>query len=468
MPHARLTLVLSAFVLAPLSASAQGLPIGNVVWPEDCAHVDGGELYAQNLDGAHDDWQVHALDKGGPLVGFLGGDYSDGMYQLNAWNFARLVPGNGPYVVFATFPHGGLYLDSERLQGFNWMGSSRVQQVGDTPPASLSSAEPSVETVLPDELGAWQAGLESGPASFPRLSDGWPEIAFAPVREIDLLVGEPCSTGGLAEDSEAGGGLLAGYNVYRVEAEERPSLVELARPENWLDYFSYPPEADDQARLHDPDDLLSSGDEVLVYVDGDRAQDSSPRAHGTPPVMETGRRYWYAVQPVARGAVRDFGSVALGGYGEPIDHRADLDGDGRHDAVDFGGAGSADGPEFVSPQAEAGEWGLGLTTQGRALLSKRMAVDVSSLTDAIPHSTTERAVTEPLQLRLVGDLVVWGGGPAGVSRWRLRRSSTPEAQAPGGPSAGSTLWWPTARVRLDPERPSSERGVFYYRVEPLH
>src|SRR6185369_3287425 len=119
--------------------------------------------------------------------------------------------------------------------------------------------------------------------------------------------------------------------------------------------------------FQNPDGVMFSGDEVLLYQDSSNNRGVA-RATGTAPDLSGATSYWYAFQPVLRGSVPDYASSGFG-PGSALffgDHRIDLDGDGRPDAVDLDLDGT---PDFISPQAEAGISGLGLTNAHLPLLS---------------------------------------------------------------------------------------------------
>jgi hypothetical protein len=447
-------LVLTGLVIPDPARSQGGASPTGLVVEKDCSQVPiierGGEVYVQHLDGGYDDWVLNASAKRGPTHRMSAYEVDGAMYLITGFSFTRWVNPQDVYLVLTTFPEGGLHLDSGDAI-WSWFSTALIQQVGDTPPQSPSSASVATRTVLPDDEEPWLAGLETGATTFPRMVDHAPEIAFAPVRELDFMYPDDCTAGGVSRDPGAEAGLLAGYNVYRIESQERPGLETLADPANWHDFIPMPPTDASQAELHDPDGWEFTGDEVLVYSDGPLALDGSQRLHGEAAVAERGRRYWYAVQPVARGLVDDFQDLYDLGRPED-DFSADLTGDGTVDSVDYDGPDSANGPEFISPQADAGEPGLGLTTGGRALLSKRMAVDFDELFNREP------------ELRVSATRLTWTHGEAGPGLWRVSSSAFP--------------WDLTGRVILDDDRISRwlvagsatsdhrpAQGLTCYRVE---
>ena len=365
--------VLILSCLAALSAAAQDSPtVGLVVLPGCTSLIDvpggGGELYAVKAAGLkHVDWQVEAGAKGGPWVGMLPGDLEGGSYQvLDNWN--RITSPTDAAFVFITFPDGGLYVDSGYTNAYNYVGFGLVQQVGDSPSALPGNAG----VVLPGTSAGWFADLGSGPIAFPQSTVGGVKLAFAPIAEVNTVDVGGCGTGGAAVDPSSGAGLIVGYNAYRMpDTGTTPTPAELGDPANWMAFLPFGPGLDTSNSLVtsvDPDSLPYSGDEVMILHDAPTNGDGSPRLDGTPPDSSGLVGYWYAFQPVVAGDVADWSALSLTNL-PPADYTVDLDGDGLIDGVDFD-RGAGNGPEFRSPQAEAGHGGLGLTNAGLPLLSR--------------------------------------------------------------------------------------------------
>jgi hypothetical protein len=364
-----------ALVLAALAlpAGAQDSPTVGVVVEGDCSTerdvlATGGELYAVKLDGfGHDDWQADATAKGGPRVGLVDGDVAGGTFQVLD-NWSRPTHPSHAAFVLVTFPDGRLHLDSGATDGFNFLGSARVQQVGDSPAALPAGAG----VVLPGTRDPWTADLGGGPVAFPRPTPGGVEIAFAPLAELSAVDVGGCTLGGAVPDPTSGAGLVIGYNAYRIpDAGTVPTPAEIGDPARWVAFLPFGfglAVSSSLAALHDPDAQPYSGDEVVVFHDGRLHGDGSPRSESPAPDPTGATSYWYAFQPVVEGRLDAWTSVSLAG-GVPTDLTMDVDGDGLPDAVDFD-PGFANGPELVSPQAEAGFRGLGLTNGGLPLLSR--------------------------------------------------------------------------------------------------
>lgn len=374
--------------LLPVAPSFARTPTVGFVVDAACGDVqtlaERGEVYAIKVPRAPTtrpwtDWQVHAASKGGPLVRMADADVDEDALQVLGGNFAEAAASTDVVFVFTTFPGGGLHVDSGSFaDDYNYIGGGVRQQVGDSPLERAGSGG----VVLPDGPGPYTANLGEGPESFPRLLGGWPEVALAPVVELDVLTGERdpthCGYGGAAARPGGERGLIIGYNVFRTPASDGPTapLSSRAAFDAWIDFVSVDPAGDPDgglARLSDPDGWPSTGDEVLVYRDSPTLPDGRPRVRGTAPAP--GETHVYRFQPVLEGAVGDFSEVFLGQRElDRGDARADLDGDGVHDAVDYDGPASEGGPEFLSPQVQAGLEGLGLTHAGRPLLSKAVVV----------------------------------------------------------------------------------------------
>ena len=390
MTPSRLSACLLVTCLAGLPALAQDSPmVGLVVEPGCSTAVDllavGGELYATKADGGvHTDWQFDVSAKGGPLVGLVPGDIAGGTYQvLENWN--RITSPTHVAFALVTFPGGGLYVDSGFTNGYNYVGSGLVQQVGDSHAALPATAG----VVLPGGLGSWTADLGGGPVSYPIEDFGSVRVAFAPLAELAGADLGGCGLGGAAADPATGAGLIVGYNAYRLaDAGAVPTPAELGDPANWAGFLPYLPGVDGSdtpAAVFDPDGVPYSGDEVIEMLDGPQNQDGSPRVNGSPPDPSGLVGYWYAFQPVVAGDLADWAAVSLTNL-SPADYTVDLDGDGAADAIDLDPL-AGNGPEFLSPQSPRGFGGLGLTNGGVALLSRPVFAMPLACTPADPRLT---------------------------------------------------------------------------------
>jgi hypothetical protein len=134
----------------------------------------------------------------------------------------------------------------------------------------------------------------------------------------------------------------------------------------------------DLVGMQNPDSMPVNGDEALLFQDFSGGFDAStsaavPRSMGTAPDSNTD--YWYAMQPVVRGDIADWTDISLAGSGRG-DLTMDWGGAAGADAVDMN-PGDSDGPEFISPQADFGIGGLGLTSGGSPLISAPVWYDSS-------------------------------------------------------------------------------------------
>lgn len=405
------TTILLAGLLAPPLRAQDSPTVGLVSGPGCTSLVDiqggGGELYAMKADGfSHSDWQMETSPKGGPTVGMLPGDVEGGSYQvLDNWN--RVTSATDTAFVLVTFPDGGLYVDSGKTDGYNYVGSGLVSRVGDSPAALSGNAG----ITLPGTSAGWFADLGAGPVAFPQSTLGGVRVAFAPIPELNAADLGGCGLGGAAADPASGAGLIVGYNVFRVvDAGLTPTPAELGDTVNWVAYLPLSYGADTSntlVTLVDPDAAPYTGDEVMVFHDAPVHGDGSPRSDGTPPDPSGLVGNWYAFQPVVAGDVSDWLAISLTNL-PPADHAADLDGDGLVDAVDLD-PGAGNGPEFISPQAESGHGGLGLTNAGLPLLS----APVYGLPLACPS-------LDPLVFE-INDVTVSLSGPSDVEvRWSDR------------------------------------------------
>lgn len=255
-------------------------------------------------------------------------------------------------------------------------------------------------------------------------------------------------------DPNGSGHLLGGYIIYRMATSGwRPTADEVAQQENWVDFVPLPVDEGSQAVWHDPDGLPRTGDEVIAWHDAPFARNGEWRRYGHYPQLGAGLTWWYVVQPAARGTVNEFEGVSLA-KGPVDDFRVDLDGDGLFDAVDLHGSNGEDGPEFVSPQAEAGASGLGLTHDRRPIVSKLMAWN-----DCLLAGGAE-------SLRVTKQGLHWSG-QRDVLDWEVRRAVVPERLAVV-PAAGELRTW---RVRgdasTDPVAEPGPTGLVCYRIQPL-
>ena len=280
-----------------------------------------------------------------------------------------------------------------------------VQTVGDSLPIGFVGTQ-SIDLVLPGTSAQYSvrlAGQSSIPSpNFPRRASGCVEVAFAPLSEVnttDFIGGcSPAGEYGNPADPDRAWGVIVGYNVYRVEGTSAmvptrqqffDASLNADDSDGWQYYMpltsSYRPREvnpdladpdplgrdlfpNDLGGLQNPDAVMYSGDEVMIFQDS-ASNRGEMRISGTGADLTGATSYWYAFQPVLCGTIDSFSSGGFG-PGQSLlagDHRLDMDSDGTNDAVDL----DLDGDlEFFSPQAEvASQPGLGLTHDGLPLLS---------------------------------------------------------------------------------------------------
>ena len=400
------------------SAASAAIPIGGIVAAPGCAGVvngpaEGAELIAIHVGPSGDttdilfDLRVH----GGRSIGGADvGNASNPLWTVppNFRGFPR--PSSAIFAYVTHQPAAGtrgarMMVDSGTMANMDFTAAA-IQVVGDSIPSSYPRTA-GIDLVLPGNDSPYSVKLR-GPglmatAGFPQGAVGGVEYAFAPIAEVNDtdLIGGGCDVAGETADPSDPAhrrGLIAGYNVYRVAG----TAAYVPTPQDFLDacrdadpatgWQAYLPldggfdlgrrdtspssagsaapsdlVPNDLAGLQNPDGILYSGDDVMLFQDaaGNRG---ARRNTGTPPDLSGWTQYWYAVQPVLRGDVASFAAMGFGSGGTTLfgDHRLDLDGDGVSDAVDLDLDGT---PEFFSPQAGAGIGGLGFTNDHLPLLS---------------------------------------------------------------------------------------------------
>jgi hypothetical protein len=275
-----------------------------------------------------------------------------------------------------------------------------VQTVGNSIPMSYAGTQ-GIDLNL---SGAGYSVRLRGPTglvttNFPLGANGGIEVAFAPLAEVnatDISGGGGCYVAGETRNPAAPAdpqvdGVIIGYNVYRLSGVAGPPPTASAFytaslnadvTDGWQ-YFmpltqghnlgsldtdpllaGTPSPSDtapnDLSGLQNVDGVMYSGDEVMIYQDSAANRGVSRGAQGSAPVGGTG--YWYAFQPVLCGDVGYYsvahgfgasGSLLNGDHGSSLSSMAAGD-----DSIDLDLDGNM---EFFSPQADAGQPGLGLT-----------------------------------------------------------------------------------------------------------
>lgn len=388
--------VLAGLLALPLGALAQIPTIGTVIDPGTGAPTTAGsagdtcELYSVKSDGGlSNDWQAELVARGGGFVGMGDADFDLGLYQVLGGNFDRPEAPTNVVAVFVTCDGGLLHFDSGLLGTFNFMGQASIQTIGNSYTGSLT---------LPGDGTAYQVDFGAGGVDFPAVgADAGGTVgqsinyAFAPFAELNDVDQGGWSWGGAAADPGSplpDGGFIVGYNVYRMEdAGGAPDVATLGAMANWVGFVPMnfdmtvgdtgaggvdaPADgnaAGDFAGMQNADAAAYTGDEVLLFQDG--AQTARDGATLNPNAADPTLVYWYAVQPVVRGAVADFTAVNIAGQG--VNDYTIMGGN----AVDLDLDGT---PEFWSPNEAAGINGLGLTWNNLPLLSPVAQTDPARL-----------------------------------------------------------------------------------------
>jgi hypothetical protein len=386
---------------------------------------------------------------GGLSIGGANGGDAVNVQWTAPSNFRAPAIGSDVFFVFITHPPEAgrrgarLFVDSGTIANQDFTAAT-VQVVGESLPGSYGGLA-GIDLVLPGDATPYGVRLR-GPAGsltagFPKGATGGIELAFSPIAEVNNvdLIGGGCTVAGEAadpSDPDMTRGIIAGYNVWRLAGVATSVPV----PRDFLDasldgdpstgWQAYMPldggfdlgrsdalpagpgtpapsdrAPDDLFGMQNPDGIMYSGDEVMIFQDS-RNNRGAIRETGTAPDFSGATSYWYAVQPVLRGSVEDFAALGFGPGSSMLfgDHRLDLDGDGRADAVDLDLDGT---PEFISPQAGAGLPGLGLTHGRLPLLSAPAFGSANPLASQGQATLGGRAVKGPgsrIELTIVTDL----------------------------------------------------------------
>lgn len=401
----RYSLLLAATLVVAPAAFAQTAVAGFPV-TDDCGTGldntptgEAAEMYAMKLPGStanYTDWLVDTTGKGGASIGLA--QVQNPGYIVPA-NFTTPEAPNHRVFVFLTYSGGRVAVDSGEQQiSLGQYDLVRLQHVGDSVPTGTLNGR-GLNLAQRPLGGQYDVNMGTGGNQmFPYGAKLAIESVFAPLVEVNPTDVGGCSVGGVVGDStlsgtQAGQGIILGYNVYRLAgaAGPLPTAATIGAVANWV-YFvdtstfnmgladapgagAGTPAPSDSASLSDvagwqnPNGTAYDGDELVIF--SDQGLTPGGAASGTTPNIADPNGYWYAFQPVVRGSVTAFTSSSINGV-TAADHRMDLDGDGNMDAVDLDGVTTIGGvphPEFISPQAEAGLPGLGLTYKNLPLLS---------------------------------------------------------------------------------------------------
>jgi hypothetical protein len=310
---------------------------------------------------------------------------------------------------------GRMSIDSATVAEFD-AGIAKIQTVGNSIPMGELN---SIGLTIPGTSATFPVTLRSGVTkSFPAgsTSNGI-NIAFAPIVDVNDTgaVATGCSWGAknadpldMTDPAHVRGAII-GYNIYRIPgtagtvptpADFKAALTDANPASGWVGFMDVrtlhqatpdgnpgsagtpsPIEVSsgtDIAGMQNPNGIAYDADEVMIFQDSSESTRSRPG--GAPLQPNLTQDYWYAVQPCMVGKVSDFQAAAwtpndfMSG-----DHRCDIDGDGMFDGVDLDISPPAPCNvatiDFISPQAEFGIDGLGLTNNSLPLLSAPMFFD---------------------------------------------------------------------------------------------
>lgn len=412
------SIFLAGALMAP--ALAQGAAVAGYVTDGTCGpFVDlvalGGELYATKISVTATDvpndfmFDLSAPSKGGGVTTGASITPANGWNIDEAWRATQLI--SDAHFIYITFPPAGpgqpgrLFFDSGSLAINFFFDLGAVREVGNALPAGQGNT--SGLTLPSNSSATYTFGGKTFPAG--STTNGI-NVMFAPFTEVnntEAVAGSGCFIGGAvplpssrAPASVQEIGAIIGYNVWRIPgtagtvptpADFKAAFtsggggwqyfmdlqqLRLATADNntgtagTVSPIELAP--NDLAGLQNPDGLVYNGDELLFFQDSPSNRGSA-RVGGTPP--STTGSYWYAFQPVIYGRVADFPATLTFGVSGQFagQHQLDTDGDGSMDTIDLDPpSGTA---EFISPQAEAGFPGLGLTNQGFPLLSSPVFYD---------------------------------------------------------------------------------------------
>ncbi|MEM7243827.1 MAG: hypothetical protein AAF533_00710 [Acidobacteriota bacterium] len=355
-------------------------------------------------------------------------------YTVTAANFSAGFDREDRYYIFLTSPGGDgggdlIALDATNNSAPN-PGAATFQVVGNTIPGGFDGYA-GTGVVFDDRGLPTSIDLGAGPRAFPAAGRSTVDVVFGALIDYQpalYFVGASCGFGmGLSHQLFPELGMIVGYNVYRqVDAGTAPAK-ESWGAEHWLTFLPAHDESGDLFGTVDLNGQPSDGDEYLFFSDADLPglRDSPLEA----PEPACARRYWYVIQPVVEGdyeawtSETELGRVPLGFEPKLPDGGIDITGDGE--------------PEFFSPQAiQAGMPGLGLTVQGRPLIS----APVLGCTAADPLSATGRVElrggTDGLELLVGAEAADVLGYDVyrltGTERTRINRSLLPAQGLDGG------------------------------------
>jgi hypothetical protein len=447
-------LLAASLAAASTSAIAQ-IPVAGLVTLPDCsdlllADTNNAELVGIKIpaSGSCRDILFDFRQTGGLNAGSATTGDDSNVQWLIPPNWTNPQVGTDAHFIVMTYPPlagqraNRVMVDSGSIANQDFTAAA-VQTIGNSPPTTVAQGI-GLTLVSAGSYGVRLAGQGGAVTSgFPRGANGGVEVAFAPLAEVntfDILGGGGCTVAGETRNPSApadpsADGAIIGYNVYRLAgtAGSPPTAqnyydasINATADDGWQ-YFmpisqSYnltatdnltlggptPPAASDMnpndlGGLQNPDGVMSSGDEVLIFQDS-AANRGVARVSGVGPAGTQG--YWYAIQPVLCGSMADF--AASGGFGPAGgiltgNHALNLSSLGAgNDAVDLDLNGS---PEFFSPQADVGSQpGLGLTYDGLPAISEPVFGSVNPAPAAGRVSLAGRLDGQTVALTIQGGL----------------------------------------------------------------
>ena len=400
------TFLLAAGILSLGSLAVAQTPVASIIATGGCGGImdndaDNAILIGVKIPttGACTDMLFDLRQTGGLNIG--GADVGNASNPLSTlppnWTNAQ-VP-TDDHIFYVIYPPAAgsranrMGIDSGTINNQDFTAVA-VQTVGNSIPSSYPGTQGIDLNLATTSYSVKLRGPGStATTGFPRGANGGIEVAFSPLAEVNDtdLIGGGCDVAGETRnpgpsnpDPQVDGGII-GYNVYRVvgTAGTPPTANDFytqsldADPSQGFQYFmplyvSYdlgaadtnpgaptPPapndlRPNDLGGLQNPDGVMYSGDEVMIFQDS-AANRGTTRQSGTAPVAGTG--YWYAFQPVLCGAMADWaGPRGFSGGGTTLngDHGSSASalaaGD---DTVDLDLNGT---PDFFSPQ-----WDVGVT-----------------------------------------------------------------------------------------------------------
>lgn len=378
------------------ASTASAITWSGVVADPACAagaDLSSAELYIWKLkpgaDVGYTDLQYDLRNKGGSNIGDTT-IQSPPQWQTPG-NFREAAAGTDVVFTLVTFDNGDITYNSgeQGVTGGDLSFTPRIP-VGTSWPAAEGS-------VTPIGLGA--------AAGNPAINLTWgltPEVAGA-----SPTFGVGCHVAGLAPDPTTGGGIFAGYNVYRLantggtpttqdfydatlDGDPATGGFQYFAPMGAFDLTVGDPDTgpgmgggdplpvSDLAGLNNPDAMAWTGDEQAIFQDGPGTQRGG-RSIGVAPSL--GSVYWYAVQPVVGRAdtnaitIGDLASATLGTGTGVMPTGMDVVTGGGIDSADVDNDGTID---FFSPQADFGIGGFGLTHGSLPLLSPPTMIDFNA------------------------------------------------------------------------------------------